>query len=88
MHLAECQLTRLHKACDRNLSRGLLSETAPLIGAGIGRFLVRELAKRLNRDYVDFASFFHSPESLRPFNAADCATAVAVACLISDQLNR
>jgi len=34
----------VHDAADRILSRGQLSADAPLVGAGIGRFLVRDLA--------------------------------------------
>ncbi len=56
---------------------------SPLIGAGIGRFLVRELAKLLGRGYVDFSTL--CPETATPsaLSTADCAPAVAVACLLS-----
>jgi probable H4MPT-linked C1 transfer pathway protein len=85
-YLAECQLTRLREACEINLSRGLLAPDAPLIGAGVGRFLVRDLASRLQRGFLDFGAFF-PPEPLRGGAAiADCAPAVAVALLASQHM--
>jgi len=54
-HLAERQLRMLQDAADRVLSRGLLSNEAPLVGAGVGRFLLADLAARLKRPYRDFA---------------------------------
>jgi heme/copper-type cytochrome/quinol oxidase subunit 3 len=41
---AEAQLRLIHDATLTNLSRGVLSQEAPLIGAGIGRALVERLA--------------------------------------------
>jgi probable H4MPT-linked C1 transfer pathway protein len=80
-YVAECQLTRLRMACETNLSRGILSPRASLVGAGVGRFLARELATRLQRP-------FFPPEPI-PGGAAiaDCAPAVAVALLASGYLN-
>lgn len=128
--LRECQLARIHRAVERQLSRDLLIAEAPWIGAGVGRFLVRELARRQNRPYRDIESLFpdvsktvigscRSPRSL-PVHAcavlstadrcepstgnarivpqssphspmlnwsvADCAPAVAVACLARSML--
>jgi probable H4MPT-linked C1 transfer pathway protein len=85
-YVAECQLTRLRVACETNLSRGILNPHAPLVGAGVGRFLVRALATRLQRPYVDFGAFF-PPEPVPGGTAiADCAPAVAVALLASGYL--
>jgi probable H4MPT-linked C1 transfer pathway protein len=47
------QLASLQRALERVLSRGLLADSAPLLGAGAGRFLVRELALRMRRPYRD-----------------------------------
>jgi probable H4MPT-linked C1 transfer pathway protein len=79
-YFTECQLSRLGSAAQRLLSRGLVGDQAPLVGAGVGRFLVADLAQRLGRPYVDFASFFVSQFSARP-DAADCAPAAALATL-------
>jgi hypothetical protein len=64
----------------RILSRSLLGNGAPLVGAGCGRFLVRRLARRLERPYVGFDELFDCEESAAA-TAAECAPAVAVAVL-------
>ncbi len=78
-YFRERQLARLLDACHRQLSRGLLESEAPFIGAGVGRFLVQELARRLGHPYLDFADLF--PAASLPSLLADCAPAVAVAHL-------
>lgn len=85
-YIVERQLVRLRVACEINLSRGLLSPQAPLVGAGLGRFLVRALATRLQRPFVDFGALF--PMEPVPGGAAiaDCAPAVGVALLASAHL--
>ncbi|HXG44196.1 MAG TPA: hydantoinase/oxoprolinase family protein [Gemmatimonadales bacterium] len=78
--LAERQLRRIQDACDRILSREDLPAGAPLVGAGVGRFLAAELAERLRRSYLDFGRLLGGPEAERA-RGADCAPAVAVAWL-------
>jgi len=77
----ERQLAKLHSALERQLSRGLIGEDAPLVGAGVGRFLVRELAARSGFPYKDFSELFAMSTSQDDFHASDCAPAAAVACL-------
>ena len=76
------QLTLLETALQRLLSRTDLNEKAPLVGAGAGTFLVRELARRAGRNYVDVSQ-------LLPHAHADWATicfpAYAVAWLAGQQ---
>jgi probable H4MPT-linked C1 transfer pathway protein len=81
-HLAERQGRLVQDAADRVLSRGLLEEESPLVGAGIGRFLVRDLAARLGRPYVDFASLVTGDAGLREW-AARCAPAASIAALMA-----
>jgi probable H4MPT-linked C1 transfer pathway protein len=81
-HMVERQNRLVHDAADRVLSRGLLTEDAPLLGAGIGRFLVRDLAARLDRPYVDFASLVTGDPGLCEW-AARCAPAAAIAALMA-----
>lgn len=92
VYFRERQLARLADACQRQLSRGLLASDAPFIGAGVGRFLVQELARRLGHPYLDFADLFPAPEGVQSLLCtdlhtalADCAPAVAVACLLARQ---
>ncbi|MDD5033613.1 MAG: hydantoinase/oxoprolinase family protein [Methylococcaceae bacterium] len=80
-YFRERQLARLMDACRRQLSRNLINCHAPVIGAGIGRFLVQELSTRIGQPYLDFVDLFPK-HSLPPgFHIADCAPAVAVAYL-------
>jgi probable H4MPT-linked C1 transfer pathway protein len=78
--LARAQFRRLEDACERMLSRGSLPDDAPLVGAGVGRFLVAEIAAGLARPYCDFAQLLPS-SGLQPERVSDCAPAVAVAWL-------
>ena len=78
--LVRRQTRRIEDACDRLLSLGEVPEGAPMVGAGIGRFLVEELALRRGRPWVDFGALMSAagPAGSR---VADCAPAVAVAWL-------
>jgi hypothetical protein len=49
-YLVECQIQRVTRACQLQISRGIEVET-PLLGAGVGRFLVERVAQRLGRPY-------------------------------------
>lgn len=80
-YLRERQLMTLRDAVEIQLSRGLLGAGAPLVGAGIGRFLVKVLAERLQRDYVDFSELFALPPVMNGIDVADCGPAAAVAGL-------
>jgi probable H4MPT-linked C1 transfer pathway protein len=80
------QLQKILHACQYRLSlQPEFPKDAPLIGAGVGRFLVRDLALLLGRSTVDFATL--CPETLTEsaLSTADCAPAVAVACLLMQE---
>ena len=79
-YLADLQLWRIRQACERVLSNDANLGRAPLVGAGVGRFLVRKLAAQLGRRYRDFAGLVPSASG-RAAWAASCAPAVAVAFL-------
>ncbi|MEX0696471.1 MAG: hydantoinase/oxoprolinase family protein [Dongiaceae bacterium] len=79
-HLAERQRRLLQDAMERVLSRSVFADDAPLVGAGIGRFLLPELARRLHRPYADFADLVAGDPEVREW-AARCAPAAAVAAL-------
>ena len=79
-YIAGLQSQRLHEACSRLFSLGLVGEEAPLIGTGIGRFLVKSLAARYARPYLDFSGLVESSLIDRQWIDA-CAPAVAVAVL-------
>lgn len=79
-YFAEQQLRMIGNASALQLSRGLISEDAPLVGAGAGRFLVERLARRIGRPYVDLLDLIDTGR-LAAGDPADCFPAVAVAGL-------
>ncbi len=81
-HLAERQRRLIQDAIERVLSRATLPEEAPFIGAGVGRFLLPELARRLGRGCRDFAELMRGEAGLREW-AARAAPAAAVAALVA-----
>lgn len=76
------QLQRIQQSCALHLNK-----KSTLVGAGIGRFLVKEIASVLDCCYVDFSTLFNTSHHNLTFNPADCAPAVAMAFLITDCLN-
>ncbi|MEJ2592971.1 MAG: hydantoinase/oxoprolinase family protein [Candidatus Thiodiazotropha sp.] len=82
--IAERQLRLLTDACERMLSRPGISPTAPLVGAGVGRFLAQRICHRLGRAYVGIEDLFSCAALMQP-RVADCAPAAAVACLARER---
>ena len=79
-YLGERQLALILDAAALVLSRGTLRPDAPLVGAGIGRFLTQALGLRLGRAHVDFEDLVPMHLDLRA-SVAHAAPAVAVALL-------
>jgi probable H4MPT-linked C1 transfer pathway protein len=80
-NIREKQLLKIRRGCDRQLARSALPRSGPFIGAGIGRFLVRQLAESMGSPYLDFSALFPAMLNHNAMSPADCAPAVAVACL-------
>ena len=90
--LSERQLRCVHDAAAMLLSRDpeestkrsrVIADDAPVVGAGVGRFLAVALAERLGRRYVDFASLIEGSPEAREWGAR-CAPAMAVAALVAE----
>lgn len=79
--IREQQLNRIQVACEQQLLRSNETHNNCLVGAGIGRFLVQEIAFRLGISYLDFTNLFSVPKQTTQMQVADCAPAVAVAYL-------
>lgn len=79
---AEKQLSSVMAACLQQLSASRLNESAPLIGAGVGRFMVEACAQRLHRPYIDFSTLCAGSN-----DAAAHAPAAALALLAQQQLS-
>jgi probable H4MPT-linked C1 transfer pathway protein len=75
-----CQLTMLRSAVERVLSRGLLDDDAPLVGAGAGSFLVREMAMHMGQPYIEAATLASDLPQLAEW-AGVCFPAFSVAWL-------
>jgi probable H4MPT-linked C1 transfer pathway protein len=87
VHLAELQFQKIRQACDRVLSRADIAERSPLVGAGVGRFLVRKLAAQLGRRYRDFDGLVDTVPDVASW-ASSCAPAVAVAVLAQARMRK
>ena len=86
-NLRSQQLARIQNACERQMNRSPLPKNAPVIGAGVGRFLVKQLAQNLDRPYLDYSELFSVGASRNcVLTTADCAAAVAVACLEGESM--
>jgi len=86
-HLADLQLGKMGQVCERVLSRAEIPERAPLVGAGVGRFLVKKLAARFGRRYRDFDDLVDTVPDVSSW-ASSCAPAVAVAILAQARLRK
>lgn len=75
------QLDRIQLAAQKQLSRLEKGVKVQIIGAGIGRMLIQEIALNLGIEYTDFDSLFKAPAQKTDMQIADCAPAVAVAYL-------
>lgn len=73
------QLARTENALIRIASAADVDRSAPIVGAGAGRFLAREIARRAQRTFIDFADLVGCPSGSQWI--ATCAPAVAVALL-------
>jgi probable H4MPT-linked C1 transfer pathway protein len=80
-NLREKQLLKIRRGCEKQLARAVLPDSGPFIGAGIGRFLVRQLAESMGKPYLDFSALFPATLNENGMTPADCAPAAAVACL-------
>ncbi|MBS7541975.1 hydantoinase/oxoprolinase family protein [Ancylobacter oerskovii] len=78
-HLGQQQLHRLATALD-TVASAQEEDVGLVVGAGIGRFLSRQLAERRGAAYLDLADVLTDDASLAG-PAADCAPAVAVGLL-------
>jgi probable H4MPT-linked C1 transfer pathway protein len=81
---AEAQLRDITDGAYLVLSQTELDAKAPIIGAGVGSFVVRRLAARLARAYVDFDRMIPALPPMRA-KAGDCAPACAVALLLDGE---
>ena len=78
------QLQKIQQGCEYRIKNVDFPKNNPLIGAGVGRSLVKQIAQSLDYPYLDFADLFPEAAHQTGLTTADCAPAVAVACLARD----
>jgi len=79
--LAARQLRLIERAARGLLLREPIGAEAPVVCAGVGRFLAADLAAALGRRSVDFATLLPESGGAEAVRVSDCAPAVAVAWL-------
>ncbi|HNB78980.1 MAG TPA: hydantoinase/oxoprolinase family protein [Rhodocyclaceae bacterium] len=77
--LKATQVDIVRQAIRRITLRSGIAAKVPIVGAGAGSFLAREIASVEGRSYVAFADIIGRNES--PSSISTCAPAVAVGCL-------
>jgi probable H4MPT-linked C1 transfer pathway protein len=75
------QLQQIQRGCETQLSRQERPLKIPLIGAGVGRFLVKEIAANFGHPYLDFSDLLPVATIGLAMTTADCAPAAAIAYL-------
>jgi probable H4MPT-linked C1 transfer pathway protein len=77
----QIQLNTLKNAAMRNFSRHLIDYRAPIIVAGAGGFMVRDMARQLKRRYLEVGYMISAHNDETRSRAGVCFPAYAVACL-------
>ncbi len=75
------QLQQIQSGCEARLFQKTLPIKSPLIGAGVGRFLVKQIALNLGSPYLDFSEILTLAATGSAMTTADCAPAAAIAYL-------
>jgi probable H4MPT-linked C1 transfer pathway protein len=83
IQVRNAQVQLLKDVCRHHIMKKNISLTTPIIGAGVGRYLVCELAKQLGRKYIEFDNYLNYASQGNGYTTADCAPAASVACLAS-----
>lgn len=84
-NLKETQKRQVAEACREQMKRCRDISGIKWVGAGIGRFLVREIAEEAGYVYQDFNELLGQTETNAGIDSADCAPAVAVARLAFEE---
>lgn len=79
--LKEKQLASLEAGCRQVADLQAVNERLTLVGAGVGRFLASQTARRLGCAYLDFNRLCPPHDSGTGLTPADCAPAAALALL-------
>ena len=84
---AEAQMRAIIDGAMLVVSAATLAPDAPVVGAGIGAGIVREIARRLGREYIPFEGLLDVAPEARDA-ASQCAPAAALALLAAAAMTR
>jgi len=76
------QLEKIRRSCKLVLQSSEC-DVVPVIGAGVGRFLVKQIADTLGCPYLDFSERVAGQSTSSGMDAADCAPAAALAIALA-----
>lgn len=82
-NIKQQQKNNILKACEKQLSRNLILTEDYIVGAGVGRFLVKQIAASLGHPYIDFNELYKDNIQHSGIDMADCVPAVSVALLLA-----
>jgi probable H4MPT-linked C1 transfer pathway protein len=77
---ADAQARQIETNLHLLLSRGSIPDDAPIVGAGIGSFVLARIAARFSRSFIPFESLFDVSPDIA-VSVSHCAPAAAVAML-------
>ena len=86
VHFADAQLGEIEAAAMGLALRDDIFADAPVIGAGCGRFIAREVAHRIGRPFYEFSELIDCAPEIRDA-AAICAPAVATGLLATLEIS-
>ena len=87
-HLKARQIQKISLACSKQILRTEERSTLSVIGAGVGRFLIKDIAAELGLGYRGFSECLPVASPTTAIDAGDCAPAAAVAYLAGNQIHR
>ncbi|KJV06116.1 hydantoinase/oxoprolinase family protein [Methylocucumis oryzae] len=84
--LKAAQVRMILSASEQVLVKAGVEQDGVLVGAGVGRFLLKPLALSLKAEYCDFSELCVSTELSEDLMVSDCAPAAAIAYLLKDEV--
>jgi len=85
-NIRQKQIQKISKSLDYCQNYYSLPHHYPLIGAGIGHFLIKEIADSKKTSYIDINSFFYFNPQLTEYSPSDIAPAAALSFLLKHKL--
>ena len=74
--IAQQQMNRIKYSINNMVDKNLLD--VKIVGSGVGRFLLEDIATELNLPYTDIVSVINTAKNSHQANAADCAPAISL----------